>query len=195
MKKPIKFYDIKIHIKIFAVSLSLCAVLSGCTTIFNTIVHASYISVKKQQVSVEVFKRYFEMVHYINQSTLPVGLSYQGLYNGRYCIVIETCRKSWLGFLGDEEIAVLQTIELSKQDADAVGVVFPKGGFPESERTKLPKNHKLDDIYKIWQNLKLPMPILDRATLDNWSPISKDSILRPENAQRYNATLLNERKS
>lgn len=62
-------------------------------------------------------------------------------------------------------------------------------GSPAISRQGLKGKETLDDIYKIWQNLRLPMPILGRATLDNWEPIPKDSIWLPENARRHNDEL------
>ena len=126
---------------------------------------------------------------YINNASLPVGVSYYGLWNGKYFITIETVCYSWPKILGSEEVDVLETIELSKRDADKAGVVFPIDGMPDSDIKHLSPKHSLDDIYKIWQNLRLPMPILGRATLDAFLPVSKDSILLPENARRYNDEL------
>jgi len=128
------------------------------------------------------------MNSYINLAGLPVGLTYYGLWNGKYYIEITTNCYSWPKILGGEEIDVLETIELSKRDADKAGVVFPKDGMPDSD-LKYSYKRSLEEIYKIWQKLRLPMPILGRATLDTWDRIPKDSIVLPENARRYNEEL------
>jgi len=172
----------------FIITIAALAFFPGCAQYVGTYMSIHFAAEKKTFLSVSEFKNYYQMAQFINDWTLPVGLTYFGLWHGNYLISINTNRKSWLGFLGDEEIDDLQLLAISERDADKAGVVFPKDGMPDSEMKHFSPKHSLDDIYKIWQQLRLPMPILGRATLDNWT-IPKNSILLPENARRYNEEL------
>lgn len=130
------------------------------------------------------------MARYIDHETLPVGISYCGLIGADYVISIDTSRKSWLGFLGDEKIEIIEFVAISKQEAKKSSYVdFPIQSIPKSEIRYLQQNSSLSEIYRIWEKLRLPMPILGRATIENWPNIPKDSILLPINARRYNSDL------
>jgi hypothetical protein len=162
----------------------ICLSLTSCAFI-------TYPIDPREEVSVELFQRYYEMAQYIDHRTLPVGLDYLGRIGNHYVIAENTNRKSILGFIGGEEIALIKYIQVPVDQVE-------RGAFPDScsalTKKPLPQEISMDDIYVIWIHHDLPLPILKRATLDYWN-ISSDSVLQPEKAQRYNTMLLNAKKT
>lgn len=142
-----------------------------------------------ERAEVAAFKRYYYMARYIDRTTLPVMLSYEGLRKGSYVMAVQTNLRSWPAFLGGEEVTLLYEVQAREGVARKAGYAWPAMPvIPLRDRKTMGKDRSLDEIYRIWMSLKIPLPVLKAATLENWH-IGPESVLWPAKVRKYNALL------